>query len=116
MRHRLPACLLAACGVLLLGLMVNSPRAALAPAEPAPWAVPLPILATPVGDRTSLADPTAEASSAAALAAPLPRRAAPAPYVRLALPDPYENRRPLCLPVTDEDPTPVAAAPTPPRP
>jgi hypothetical protein len=117
MRNRLPAYVLAACGCFLIGLVVCGPRAAVAPTESAPpQAVPLPTLATPASDRASLADPTAGASSAAAVAAPLPSRATPAPYQRLALPDPYENRRPLRLPVPDEEPTPVAAAPKPPQP
>jgi hypothetical protein len=78
--------------------------------------IPLPILAQPVPDRASLEDATAEVSTAAALAAPLPRRTAPAPFQRLKLPEPYENRRPLSLPVPEEKATPTAAAPRTPKP
>jgi hypothetical protein len=52
---------------------------------------PLPLLARPVPDRASLADPTVEASSAAALANSIPVRTQPAPFVRLNLPDPFEH-------------------------
>jgi hypothetical protein len=55
--------------------------------------LPLPILAQPVPDRASLDDATADASTAAALAAPLPARTTPAPFLRLTLPDPYDHRR-----------------------
>jgi len=58
---------------------------------------PLPLLAQPVPDRASLDDATLEVSTAAALAAPLPRRTAPAPYNRVTVPDPYEHRLPLLL-------------------
>jgi hypothetical protein len=56
---------------------------------------PLPILGQSVPDRASLEDATQDAATAAALAAPLPRRTTPAPFLRLTLPDPYENRRPV---------------------
>ena len=52
---------------------------------------PLPILAKPVPDRASLADPTMEASTAAAVANAIPVRISPAPFVRLNLPDPFEH-------------------------
>lgn len=55
--------------------------------------IPLPILTQPVPDHASLEDPTADASTAAALAAPLPMRTSPAPFLKLSLPDPYEHRR-----------------------
>ena len=55
--------------------------------------IPLPILTQPVPDRASLDDPTADASTAAALAAPLPMRTTPAPFLKLSLPDPYDHRR-----------------------
>jgi hypothetical protein len=48
--------------------------------------VPLPVLATPAPD------PTGEISSAAAVAAPLPQRTRPAPFAKLTVPEPYENR------------------------
>jgi hypothetical protein len=56
---------------------------------------PLPLLAQPVPEPAVLIDPTSEASSAAALAAPAPIRANPAPFLRLSVPDPFANRRPL---------------------
>ncbi len=55
--------------------------------------IPLPILARPVSDRASLDDPTLAASNAAALAAPIPPRTLKAPFLRQALPDPYDRRR-----------------------
>jgi hypothetical protein len=78
--------------------------------------LPLPILAVPVSDRASLADPTTEASTAIAVSASMPQRTRPAPYVRMALPDPFENRKPLSLPTPPEETTPVAATPKPPKP
>jgi hypothetical protein len=72
---------------------------------------PLPILATPVPDRAPVDDATVEASTAAALAAPLPQRTAPAPYARVAVPDPYEGRRGGRLAESPEPAPPVAAAP-----
>jgi hypothetical protein len=77
---------------------------------------PLPILAQPVPDRASLEDATTEMSTEAVLAAPLPRRTAPAPYQRLAVPDPYEHRRPLRLPVPAEGAAPQAGPPRLPKP
>jgi hypothetical protein len=54
--------------------------------------IPLPILAQPVGSRSPLDDATTDASLAAALAATPPARATPAPFLKLTLPDPFENR------------------------
>jgi hypothetical protein len=56
--------------------------------------LPLPLLAQPVPDRAPLDDATGEASHTAALAAAPPRRGTPAPFLRLGLPDPFENRLP----------------------
>lgn len=53
---------------------------------------PLPILAQVQADRVPLDDPTREASLEAALSGPPPVRTNPAPFLRLNLPDPYENR------------------------
>ena len=53
--------------------------------------LPLPILATPQKDRASLADPTLEASVAAALQPQTPARTQPVPFAPLNLPDPFEN-------------------------
>jgi hypothetical protein len=55
--------------------------------------VPLPVLAQEVPDRASLEDPTGEASVALALAARMPERTNPAPFLRLTLPDPFEHSR-----------------------
>jgi hypothetical protein len=73
--------------------------------------IPLPILAQPVTDRAPLDDATGEASTAAALSAPMPRRTTPAPFLRLMLPDPYEHRRPVDMGPPAEQNTPVAARP-----
>lgn len=54
--------------------------------------VPLPILAQQCPERIALDDVTAEISLAAATQAPPPNRAAPAPFVRLSIPDPFEHR------------------------
>lgn len=54
---------------------------------------PLPMRTRPAPDRASLDDPTWEASTAAALAAPIPARAVKAPFLKLTLPDPYGRRR-----------------------
>jgi hypothetical protein len=79
--------------------------------------VPPPILATPLPDRAPMDDLTAAASAAAAVAAPLPWRTAPAPFLRLFIHDPYENRRSVRLPmIPAEEATPISAAPRPPRP
>ncbi len=76
---------------------------------------PLPVLARPVSDRAPLDDATLEFSTEAALSAALPKRTAPAPYQRLTMPDPYENRRPLSLPLPPEAEAPVVGAPSPPK-
>ena len=55
--------------------------------------IPLPILAQPISDRASLDDPTLDASTAAALAAPIPPRSNKAPFLKQTLPDPYDHRR-----------------------
>jgi hypothetical protein len=53
--------------------------------------LPLPILAQPVKDRASLADPTLEASIDAALQPLAPARTNPLPFTPQNLPDPFEN-------------------------
>jgi hypothetical protein len=63
-----------------------------APAPDVNRPLPLPILGERVTDRASLDDPTLEASVALALAQSPPRRATPLPFVRLTLPNPFENR------------------------
>jgi hypothetical protein len=52
--------------------------------------LPLPILARPQKDRASLADPTLEASIAAALKPLTPARDKPLPFTPVNLPDPFE--------------------------
>ena len=73
------------------------------PNEPAP----LPILAQPKTDRAPLTDPTADASTDAALSGTIPVRDNPAPFLRVNLPDPFENRQTIKVrnPLP-EDPTP----------
>jgi hypothetical protein len=75
----------------------------------------LPTLAVPAPDPTLLEDPTADFSAFAAQAATMPARAAPAPFVKLSLPDPFENRNAVRLrEVPPEKNEPVTAAPKPP--
>lgn len=66
--------------------------------------LPLPLLARRQPEPPEADDPAAEASRAAALAAPVPVRTAPAPFLRLSVPDPYEHRRPArpLAPVAEE--------------
>src|SRR5262249_53072978 len=79
--------------------------------------VALPPLAQPVLDRAALDDQTSAASLDAALAAPVPQRSAPAPFLRLTLPDPFEHRQTVKLrAIPPEDLMPVAASPRLPRP
>jgi hypothetical protein len=63
------------------------------------WAPPLneptrlPLLGLGQPEAMPAEDPTAASSLAAALAAPLPTRTSPVPFLRLNVPDPYEFRR-----------------------
>jgi hypothetical protein len=84
------------------------------PSEDVSQPLPLPILSQPVPDRAALDDPTADASTTAALAAPLPMRTTPAPFFKLTLPDPYDHRR-VELPVPAEQNEPATGTPKPPR-
>ena len=78
---------------------------------------PLPVLAEqPTPDRASLDDPTVDASTEAALAATMPKRTNPAPYVRITTPDPFDNHRPLSLPLPAEDDRPRTGTVHPPKP
>lgn len=77
--------------------------------------LPLPTLARPAPDRAPVEDVTGDASTTAALAAPMPRRTRPAPFLKLTVPDPYENRRPLGLPVPPEGTGPEAGSPALPK-
>jgi hypothetical protein len=85
------------------------------PAEDAAIPPPLPPQATPLPDRVSLDDATVEASTQAVLAAPLPRRETATPFTKTAVPEPFENRRPLATKVPDEAPAPVADGPVTPK-
>ena len=57
----------------------------------------LAVMAQPLPDREALVDPTLAASRLAVLAAPLPARTTPAPFLRLTLPDPFEHRNAIRL-------------------
>jgi hypothetical protein len=77
------------------------PRVASADASSPP---PLPLTTRPSPDRASLDDPTAEFSAQRATAATPPVRTAPAPFVRVNLPDPFEHAatvRPRTPPAED---------------
>jgi hypothetical protein len=50
-----------------------------------------PLSPKPVADRASLADPTAEFTAASAVSPTLPLRIEPTGFVRINLPDPFEN-------------------------
>jgi hypothetical protein len=67
------------------------------PAPDATQPPPLPILGRAQPDRGPLGDPTGPASLEAALAAAMPVRAAPAPFDRPGIPDPFENRQAVRL-------------------
>ncbi len=76
---------------------------------------PLPVLAAPAPDRSAAEDPTADFSSGAAQSAAVPARRGPAPFAKVSLPDPFENRNAVRLrqPPPERD-DPVTAAPKPP--
>jgi hypothetical protein len=75
----------------------------------------LPPLAAPAPDRTALDDPTADFSAAAAQSGAVPARQAPAPFAKVGLPDPFENRNAVKLrEAPPEKGDPVTAAPRPP--
>jgi hypothetical protein len=77
----------------------------------------LPLLGEAAADRAPLDDPTAEMSLATALAGQMPERTSPAPFLKLTLPDPFENRQTVRLrTVPVEEATPIAAAPRGPKP
>jgi hypothetical protein len=85
------------------------------PSEDVSIPPPLPILAQPTLDRVSFDDATTEASTEAALMAPLPRRVTPAPFVRSGVPEPFENRKPLTTKSPDEETAPVVDGPALPK-
>jgi hypothetical protein len=73
--------------------------------------IPLPLRNQPVPDRASLEDPTADYSTAAALAARMPAHKGKAPFQKLTLPDPYDHRRPTRILIPPESDQPVTATP-----
>jgi hypothetical protein len=82
------------------------------PSPDANQPVPLPPLAHAHPDRAPLDDPTVDAATAAALAGAPPMRTTPAPFLRLSVPDPFENRAAVRLqPAVPEEPKPPAATP-----
>jgi hypothetical protein len=75
--------------------------------------ISLPILAQPASNRAPLDDATAEASRNAALATSPPARSAPAPFVKIDLPDPFENRlKPAATLADDVTPTHTGSRPS----
>jgi hypothetical protein len=73
--------------------------------------VPLPVLALPVPDQSTLEDPTADHSASTAQSAAPPRRETALPFARVSLPDPFENRNAIRLreaPAEQSDPVTVS--------
>jgi hypothetical protein len=77
--------------------------------------VPLPPLAKPVTDRPPLDDPTADFSAASVTARAPRMRAAPAPFARVDLPDPFANADPALRRPPSEDAPPLTRTPQTPR-
>ncbi|HEV2946771.1 MAG TPA: hypothetical protein VGX70_05310 [Gemmataceae bacterium] len=75
--------------------------------------MPLPILARLVTDRASLDDPSGDASQAAALAAKVPDRTTPAPFLKLTIPDPFEHRNTVRLRAAPAITFPIEGLPSP---
>jgi hypothetical protein len=97
------------CGGLLLTVLADGQTRV--PSVDAQEPIPLPMRNQPVPDRASLEDPTADYSTAAALAAKMPARKGKAPFRKLTLPDPYDHRRPARIAVPPESDQPVTASP-----
>jgi hypothetical protein len=77
----------------------------------------LPILARPSSDRASLEDPTTEFTAASIIRATLPLRSQQAPFVKVNLPDPFENAEAVKVKITvTEDPQKALGSPPPPKP
>lgn len=66
----------------------------------------VPILAKPLPDRAPVDDVTADASNAAAISATMPQRTKPAPFQKVSLPDPFENRKPVAPAVSSSEQVP----------
>ena len=74
--------------------------------------IALPLLGQPAQDKASLDDPTLDVSIAMAIAVSPPLRVNTAPFLRLVLPNPFENRDAIRLRKDlEEDTTPVTATP-----
>lgn len=75
--------------------------------------LPLPILGTGVRDRASLADPSLDASVAAAQAKLEPARTQPVPFQAANLPDPFEHAQAIRLrnPLDESPEPPLSMAP-----
>jgi hypothetical protein len=74
--------------------------------------IPLRPLAQKQAEPMSSEDPTGEMSLAAALAAAPPKRAVPAPFLRLTVPDPFEHRHAVRLRIElPEDSAPITSSP-----
>jgi hypothetical protein len=83
------------------------------PSVDASQPIPLPILAQPASNRAPLDDVTAEASRNAALATSPLARSAPVPFLKIDLPDPFENRvKPAATPAENVTPTHTGSRPS----
>jgi hypothetical protein len=109
----------------LAGLLVERPERielpvgslARLPAPDAKLPTALPILARPSAERASLDDPTADWTAASVLTAKLPLRSTAAPFVKVDLPDPFENVEAAKVKtVVAEDPLTAIGSPPPPKP
>jgi hypothetical protein len=86
------------------------------PAVDAKQAVLLPILARRSLDRGSLEDPTTEFTAQSIINNKLPLRSLPAPFVKVDLPNPFENAEAVKVKViVKEDPLTAVGDPPPPR-
>jgi hypothetical protein len=104
--------------------LVNVPQrtefvVAFIPGIPAPDAkrrVALPILARPTLDRASLEDPTADFTAQSIVNNKFPPRSTPAPFIRVNLPDPFENAEAVKVKtIIKEDPLTAVGNPPPPK-
>lgn len=90
-------------------------KLAWAPSRYVKDALPLPILGQPQSDRGTLADPTYQASLAAALAEVRIQRMSPVSFAPVNVPDPFEHAQAIRLRnVIEEDARPTFVIPRPP--
>lgn len=76
--------------------------------------VELPRMALPVVEKANLSDPSLDHCKTSILAAPLPVREAPSPFLRLVIPDPAEHVEAVKLPATPgPDELPIGTVRTP---